>query len=93
MTQLSYNSAFEFKRALSAEEIFKFIEDSGIEPTYVVAPDYPFQDWEITWKSTLDFIEKVKDSGYKVMAVPQSVKGDLGGWIECYRNMLIHPIS
>jgi len=85
------NSAFEFKRALSAEEIFKFIEDSGIEPTYVVAPDYPFQDWEITWKSTLDFIEKVKDSGYKVMAVPQSVKGDIGGWVECYRNMLVHP--
>ncbi len=30
------NSAFEFKRALSAEEIFGFIERSGIEPTYVV---------------------------------------------------------
>lgn len=85
------NSAFEFKRALSAEEIFKFIDDSGIQPTYIVAPDYPFKEWEITWESTLDFIDRVRDSGYKVMAVPQSLKGDADGWIECYRRMLTHP--
>lgn len=85
------NSAFEFKRALSAEEIFGFIERSGIEPTYVVAPDYPFEDWTVTWDSTLRFIEEVKDKPYKVMAVPQSVKGDYEGWIECYRNMLVNP--
>jgi hypothetical protein len=85
------NSAFEFKRALSAEEIFSFIERSGIEPTYVVAPDYPFEDWNVTWESTLKFIEEVKDKPYKVMAVPQSVKGDHEGWIECYRKMAYHP--
>lgn len=84
------NSAFEFKRALSAQEIFGFIERSGIEPTYVVAPDYPFEDWKVTWDSTLKFIEEVKNKPYKVMAVPQSVKGDYQGWIECYRNMLNH---
>jgi hypothetical protein len=71
------NSAFEFKRALSAEEIFGFIERSGIEPTYVVAPDYPFQEWQITMESTLAFIKEVKDKPYKVMAVPQSRKGDV----------------
>lgn len=81
------NSAFEFKRALSAEEIFKFIDDSGIQPTYVVAPDYPYEHWEITLESTLDFIERVRDTDYKVMAVPQSKKGDWKGWIECYKNM------
>ena len=81
------NSAFEFKRALSAEEIFKFIEDSGIEPTYVVAPDYPYEHWEVTLESTLDFIERVRDSGFKVMAVPQSEEGDWKGWVECYKNM------
>ena len=85
------NSAFEFKRALSAEEIFGFIERSGIEPTYVVAPDYPFEDWEVTWESTLKFIEEVKGKPYKVMAVPQSKKGDYWGWIQGYREMLKHP--
>lgn len=85
------NSAFEFKRALSAEEIFGFIERSGIEPTYVVAPDYPFEDWKVTWESTLKFIDEVKDKPYKVMAVPQSVKGDYQGWVECYRKMAYHP--
>lgn len=82
------NSAFEFKRALSAEEIFGFIERSGIEPTYVVAPDYPYEHWEITLESTLDFIERVRDTNYKVMAVPQSREGDWKGWIECYKNMV-----
>jgi hypothetical protein len=85
------NSAFEFKRALSSEEIFGFIERSGIEPTYIVAPDYPFEDWEVTWKSTLKFIDEVKGTKYKVMAVPQSKKGDYKGWIEGYRHMLNHP--
>ena len=85
------NSAFEFKRALSAEEIFGFIERSGIEPTYVVAPDYPFQPWEVTWNSTLKFISEVKDKPYKVMAVPQSEKGDWRGWVECYTLMANHP--
>lgn len=85
------NSAFEFKRALSAEEIFGFIDRSGIEPTYVVAPDYPFQEWQVTMESTLKFIEEVKDKPYKVMAVPQSKKGDVDGWVTCYDLMVTHP--
>jgi hypothetical protein len=85
------NSAFEFKRALSAEEIFGFIERSGIEPTYVVAPDYPFEDWNITVDSTKSFIEQVKDKPYKVMAVPQSKKGDYQGWIKGYTEMINNP--
>jgi hypothetical protein len=85
------NSAFEFKRALSAEEIFGFIERSGIEPTYVVAPDYPYQDWKVTWDSTLAFIEEVKGKPYKVMAVPQSLKGDWTGWLRGYQLMANNP--
>lgn len=85
------NSAFEFKRALSAEEIFGFIERSGIEPTYVVAPDYPYQDWKVTWDSTLAFIEEVKGKPYKVMAVPQSLKGDWTGWLRGYQLMASNP--
>ncbi len=85
------NSAFEFKRALSAEEIFGFIERSGIEPTYVVAPDYPYEDWKVTWDSTLAFIEEVKGKPYKVMAVPQSREGDWTGWLRGYQLMANNP--
>lgn len=85
------NSAFEFKRALSADEIFGFIDRSGIEPTYVVAPDYPFEDWKQTMASTLSFIQQVKDKSYKVMAVPQSTKGDVKGWMQGYQQMYDNP--
>jgi len=85
------NSAFEFKRALSATEILGFIERSGIQPTYVVAPDYPFLDWKETMASTLSFIQQVKDQPYKIMAVPQSVKGDVKGWMQCYQGMYDNP--
>ena len=85
------NSAFEFKRALSASEILGFIERSGIQPTYVVAPDYPFLDWKETMASTLNFIQQVKDQPYKIMAVPQSVKGDVKGWMQGYLQMYDNP--
>ena len=85
------NSAFEFKRALSAEEILGFIERSGIKPTYVVAPDYPFEDWKTTMASTLSFIQQVKNEPYKIMAVPQSVKGDVKGWMRSYQQMYDNP--
>lgn len=87
------NSAFEFGRALSAEEIFKLIDDSGIEPTYVVAPDYPGQSWDKTWISTVEFLDKCEalNKPYKIMAVPQSVKGDFLGWLECYDRMMDEP--
>lgn len=85
------NSAFEFKRALSADEILGFIERSGIQPTYVVAPDYPFEDWKTTMASTLSFIQQVKNEPYKIMAVPQSVKGDVKGWMQSYQQMYDDP--
>jgi len=42
-------------------------------------------------ESTLAFIEEVKDKPYKVMAVPQSRKGDVEGWITCYDLMVHNP--
>jgi len=81
------NMAFELKKSIPAEELIGIVEDSGLSPTYLVAPDAPFQRWEVTLESTLDFIERVRDTEYKVMAVPQSVKGDWKGWLQCYSNM------
>ena len=85
------NMAFELKKSLPAEELISVVEASGLNPTYVVAPDYPYKDWKVTWDSTLAFIEEVKDKPYKVMAVPQSIEGDWTGWLRGYQLMANHP--
>ena len=85
------NMAFELKKSIPSAELIETIDKSGLQPTYVVAPDYPSQDWKVTWDSTLEFIEQVKGKPYKVMAVPQSTPGDVGGWLKGYLKMLEHP--
>ena len=81
------NGAFEFKRSLDPEPLMKLIEDSGVNPTYVVAPDYPFEPWSVTYDSCVNFIEMAKDKDYEIMAVPQSEKGNWKGWLECYTRL------
>ena len=85
------NMAFELKKSIPGKELIQLIDESGLIPTYVVAPDYPFQEWQVTMESTLAFIEEVKDKPYKVMAVPQSRKGDVQGWTTCYDLMVANP--
>jgi len=86
-TVICDNGAFEFKRSLDPEPLMKLIEDSGVNPTYVVAPDYPFEDWIVTYNSTKDFIEMASSKSYEIMAVPQSKTGDHKGWLECYARL------
>lgn len=84
------NGAFEFKKPLQAEELYKLISESGVEPDVVVAPDYPFEDWTKTVESTRSFAKEYqKYFGDKVrlMAVPQSIKGDFEGWLQCYKEL------
>lgn len=84
------NGAFEFKKPLSAPELYKLINQSGIKPDIVVAPDYPFEDWKKTVESTMDFSDEYKsyfDETVKIMAVPQSKKGDWKGWLQGYLMM------
>ena len=85
------NMAFELKRSIPAEELIKIVDDSGLNPTYVVAPDAPFEDWKKTMASTLSFIKQTEDRPYKIMAVPQSTKGDVKGWMQCYTQMYENP--
>ena len=90
-TIVADNMAFELKRSISADELIQTIDQSGLKPTYVVAPDYPGLDWKVTWESAVKFIEQAKDKPYKIMAVPQSVEGDWKGWMECYDKMMKEP--
>jgi len=85
------NMAFELKKSIPAEELIRIVDESGLNPTYVVAPDAPFEEWQVTMESTLKFIEQVKDRPYKVMAVPQSKRGDVQGWSVCYDLMVHNP--
>jgi len=84
------NGAFEFKRPLSADEIFRLVGKAGFMPDVVVAPDYPFEHWGKTVSSTIDFSKRYHqyfDATVKLMAVPQSKKGNWKGWIECYKQL------
>lgn len=84
------NGAFEFKRPLEAHELYDLILNANLQPDVIVAPDYPFQEWDITVKSTEDFAKayhKYFDNSVKLMAVPQSVKGDYKGWVEGYHAL------
>ncbi len=87
------NMAFEHKTPLPVEEYYKLVNDSGIIPDVVVAPDYPFQAWDKTVASTIKFIKEYGNyfdaNVTSVMAVPQSIKGDYKGWIKAYSEFSV----
>lgn len=88
------NGAFEFKRPLDADEIFRLVGGAGFQPDVIVAPDYPFEHWGKTVTETADFAKRYHqyfDASVKLMAVPQSKPGDWRGWIECYQNLVQVP--
>jgi hypothetical protein len=84
------NGAFEFKHPLSAEEILRLIEESGIEIDCVVAPDFPGRRGIETISATEQFIHELQRREVKIpfiMAVPQSEKGDYLDWVSCYQRL------
>lgn len=84
------NSAFEFKKPMDPEEYKRRIDLLGFLPDVIVAPDYPFEEWDKTVTSTEKFSkEYIETLGaeVKLMAVPQSVKGNAAGWIRGYVAM------
>lgn len=88
------NGAFEFKRPLDADEMFRLIGGAGFTPDVIVAPDYPFEHWGKTVTETTDFAKRYHDyfpAEVKLMAVPQSKKGDWKGWIKCYEQLCDVP--
>ena len=88
------NGAFEFKRPLDADEIFRLVGGAGFQPDVIVAPDYPFEPWSKTVTETDSFARRYHnyfDASVKLMAVPQSKPGDWHGWIECYEHLTKIP--
>lgn len=92
------NGAFEFKKPLEVEEYYRLVSESGVIPDVVVAPDYPFQNWEKTVEETIKFVKEYGNhfdvSKTDIMAVPQSEAGDYKGWIKAYSEFsLIDDVS
>lgn len=84
------NSAFEYKEALSKEFLLSVLEAIPFIPNVIVLPDYPFKDYQITVDSayeSIEFFRKNYDKSAQFMVVPQSVKGDLQGWIKGYKEL------
>lgn len=92
------NGAFELGQSLPPNQLLDLIDQSGINPQYIVAPDYPNQPWYKTYSAAVEFVEIVKDryastrevlsrevSMPHIMAVPQSEQGDYKGWIKSYQ--------
>lgn len=90
------NGAFENGVPMNAKEYFDIIFKSRIEPNVIVAPDYPYQNWDKTVNSFLEFRSYIHDyfpCSTKIMGVPQSLKGDFLGWIKCYESLIKNGAS
>lgn len=84
------NGAFEFKKPLEADKIFRLCDQAKLVPNWIVAPDYPFEDWTKTYNSAVLFSERYTQyfdpNTTKIFYVPQSVKGDVRGWVAGYAH-------
>lgn len=89
------NSAFEFKKPLEPKEYNELVLQSGITPDIIVAPDYPNEPYQKTIEASSKFSEDYGNffdvERTKLMIVPQSVKGDVGGWLQAYVTLTQLP--
>jgi len=66
---------------------------NALEPDIVVLPDYPLQEWKKTWHASIAWLDENFDdiSGFEVLYIPQSEKGDLHGFLESYQEAVSDP--
>lgn len=67
------NGAFELGEPYKPEKLIELGKKCGA--TYLVLPDYPLADSELTEKAALEYNELFKKEGFKTMFVPQSLTG------------------
>lgn len=83
------NSAYELKTPYAPEKLIELGQRCGAHA--VVLPDYPFQPSQVTIDAAEQMIPDFKAAGLKTFFVPQSVQGDLNGWISSYLWAANHP--
>lgn len=88
ITRIMDNSGYEMYKEHGPGFVFdpnKLVKlAKTIFADYVVLPDYPGEDFTKTIRSGLDFIPKFKEANLGVFFVPQSVKGDIEGYMTSF---------
>lgn len=85
------NGAFEFGESIETSRLVDLIDKSEVDPTYVVAPDYPGQPYQKTVDAFDEFYNITKESRFGYFVVPQSEVGDAEGWLSCYDEFASDP--
>lgn len=87
------NSAFEmFKQNRPMYDSSKLIEmGNKCKADCIVLTDYPREDWIKTVQKAVDTVDDIIAAGFETFFVPQSVVGDLRGYIESIRWALNNP--
>lgn len=83
------NSAYELKEPYRPDKLLELAGQCGAHA--IVLPDYPFESSHVTIDAANDFIPQFKGAGYDTFFVPQSQRGDLDGWIDCYEYASNNP--
>lgn len=77
------NGAFELGESYAPDKLIDLGHKCNADA--IVLPDYPFCKGSKTISAAQRLIQKVHDSGFKTMFVPQSETGDLTDYIETYK--------
>lgn len=76
------NGAFELGQSYDPTKLIDLGHRCGANA--IVLPDYPGQSSDLSIDAAIEWIPRIRDEGFKTMFVPQSAKGDIVDWIECY---------
>lgn len=76
------NGAFELGESYDPERLIDLGNECGADA--IVLPDYPFEPAAKTIAAAEQWADRVHAAGFKTMFVPQSRRGDLEDWIDCY---------
>ena len=97
-TKIMDNSGYEFYKEYGPGYVFdpgKLLELSNmVKADYIVAPDYPGQDWRKTQDAMNRFYYDIRKFSHKyvvpkIFYVPQSAPGDLDGYITAFEKVII----
>lgn len=76
------NGAFELGESYDPSKLIQLGKEVGANR--IVLPDYPFQDANKTIDAAKEWGSVVKDNGFATLFIPQSIRGNLEGWIDSY---------
>lgn len=82
------NGAFELGKPYSVDKMVEIGHRVGAD--ILVLPDYPRRAYTKGWEDINHRIKVFKDAGFKTMFVPQSVDGDVEGFLTSMKGAVKH---